>query len=113
MPASVVGYVPTSCPVCKQRIWSGKDMSSPVPRQVYQEHLANNHPDFARWDNRTSLLLVPIIILVITSTLLFVGSFAGDGLSNDAFAFGLFSALSIGLTAIFAMIRVRGKRRFQ
>ncbi len=113
MPSSLVGYVPTSCPVCKQRIWSGKTMSSSVPRQVYQEHLANNHPDFAKWDRRTSFLLVPIIILVITSTLLFVGSFAGDNLSNNTLALGGFFASSLGLIAIFALIRVRGKRRFQ
>jgi len=88
-------------------------MSSSVPRQLYQEHLTHNHPDFVRWDKRTSYLLVPIIILAITSTLLFLGSFAGDSLSNGTLAFGSLFTLSLGLIAIFALIRVRGKRRFQ
>src|SRR5436309_8913431 len=113
MPASPVGYVPTSCPICKQRIWSGKMMTSPVPRQLYREHLTQNHPDFARWDKRMSLFLAPIIILVIASTLLFVGSFAGDSLSSGTLVSGLFFAFSLAVTPIFAFVRKRGKRRFQ
>jgi len=88
-------------------------MSSPVPQQLYREHLTKNHPDFARWDKRMSFFLVPIIILVIASTPLFVGSFAGDSLSNSTLASGLFFAFSLALSATFAFVRKRGKSRFQ
>ena len=60
-----------------------------------------------------SLFLAPIIILVIASTLLFVGSFAGDSLSSGTLVSGLFFAFSLAVTPIFAFVRKRGKRRFQ
>jgi hypothetical protein len=88
-------------------------MASSVPRQLYQEHLDQNHPDFARWDKRMTLFLVPIIILVIASTLLFVGSFAGDTVGSSALPFGSLFALSLALLPIFALVQRRGKRRFQ
>jgi hypothetical protein len=88
-------------------------MASPVPRQLYQEHLAQNHPDFARWNKRMTLFLVAIIVLVMASTLLFVGSFAGDIVGSNALAFGSLFALSLALLAVFALVQRRGKRRFQ
>jgi len=60
-----------------------------------------------------SFFLVPIIILIIASTLLFVGSLAGDSLSNSTLASGLFFAFSLALSATFAFVRKRGKSRFQ
>ena len=88
-------------------------MSSPVPRQLYLEHLTQYHPDFARWDKRMSLFLFLIIILVVASTPLFVGSLAGDSLSNSTLGFGLFFAFSLALMALFAFARKKGMRRFQ
>jgi len=88
-------------------------MSSPVPRQLYLEHLTQYHPDFARWDKRMSLFLFLIIILVVASTPLLVGSLAGDSLSNSTFGFGLFFALSLALMAVFAFARKKGMRGFQ
>ena len=114
MPAtSPLGYIPTSCPICKEHIWSGELMTSPVPRRLYEEHLRRNHPGYLQWDNRTKTLSVPVIIADAAFLLLLVGSLSGERLSGDTSIFGSLLAISLAITSALLVVRLRGKRGFQ
>jgi len=110
---SPVRYIPTSCPICKEHIWSGELMTSPVPRRLYEEHLRRNHPSYLQWDNRTKTLSVPAISADVAFSILLVGSLSGDLPSGDTSLFGSLLAISLAVTSALLVVRLRGKRGFQ
>ena len=112
MPAAVGSRKPPpkNCPLCHAKIWDvGATWNLYETWRLYREHIHMAHPDYERWDRKTSILYYIVASIFILG--LFLVIFVTTDLSLIVFGVAV-GALVIGTPIVFS-IKWSGKRKFR
>jgi hypothetical protein len=87
-----------------------------MARRYYTDHVSRKHPEFAKWDEKIQAFYAVVVVVLSVSSLLYLPVvLRPSGLlpNGDTPFLGAFFISSVILTAVFAFIVQRGRKRFR